>query len=176
MDKLALVRAGRSDHPADDPADGRERDRDRVAPDPLWRESGASTKSKSAKRLIASDTSLGLTWSVVESLPVHERIRIGEGDLSELFDNYRQSIRNLAACGIHVVCYNFMPVSTGRARSSTFPCPAAARLCVSTSRCSPAFDCFMLQAQGAEADYAPAVVAKGKRWFDRRARATATSF
>ena len=62
------------------------------------------------KALIAADPSLGLRWSVVESLPVHERIKIGEGDLTELFENYRISMRNLAAAGVHTICYNFMPV------------------------------------------------------------------
>lgn len=51
-----------------------------------------------------------LKWVVVESLPVDERIKRGEGDLSQLFANYRQSIANLAACGIRTICYNFMPL------------------------------------------------------------------
>ena len=62
------------------------------------------------KALIEADASLGLRWSVVESLPVDEPIKLGEGDLEPLFDNYRQSLRNLAACGVTIVCYNFMPV------------------------------------------------------------------
>ena len=52
----------------------------------------------------------GLQWAVVESLPVDERIKRGEGDLSQLFANYRQSMANLAACGIRTICYNFMPL------------------------------------------------------------------
>ena len=62
------------------------------------------------KATIAANPSLDLHWSIVESLPIHERIKLGEGDLSSLFDNYRQSMRNLAACGIKTICYNFMPV------------------------------------------------------------------
>jgi mannonate dehydratase len=61
-------------------------------------------------RLIGADASLGLRWSVVESLPVAEAIKIGKGDLAPLFDNYRTSLRNLAACGVKTICYNFMPV------------------------------------------------------------------
>jgi mannonate dehydratase len=52
----------------------------------------------------------GLTWAVVESLPVHECIKRGEGDLPRLFANYRQSLANLAAAGVRTVCYNFMPL------------------------------------------------------------------
>ena len=53
------------------------------------------------KAEIAADSALGLRWSVVESLPVHESIKLGEGDLEPLFDNYRQSLRNLAALRRH---------------------------------------------------------------------------
>ena len=62
------------------------------------------------RAMIRSDKSLGLRWSVVESLPIHESVKIGNGDLETIFENYRQSMRNLAACGIEVICYNFMPV------------------------------------------------------------------
>src|SRR5438067_517819 len=56
------------------------------------------------KAEIAADTSLGLRWSVVESLPVHESIKLGEGDLEPLFENYRISLRNLAQCGVTTIC------------------------------------------------------------------------
>ena len=52
----------------------------------------------------------GFVWSVVESLPIHERIKRGEGNLTQLFDNYRESMRNLAAEGVYTICYNFMPL------------------------------------------------------------------
>ena len=48
------------------------------------------------KAAIGADPSLNLQWNVVESLPIHERIKLGEGDLTTLFDTYRQSMRNLA--------------------------------------------------------------------------------
>ncbi|MDQ7988944.1 MAG: mannonate dehydratase [Candidatus Dactylopiibacterium sp.] len=52
----------------------------------------------------------GLAFEVIESVPVHEDIKLGKPSRDRLIANYQQSIRNLAACGLKVICYNFMPV------------------------------------------------------------------
>jgi mannonate dehydratase len=52
----------------------------------------------------------GLEWSIIESIPVHEDIKTKTGNYEQLLNNYRQSLKNAAACGITTVCYNFMPV------------------------------------------------------------------
>jgi mannonate dehydratase len=119
------------------------------------------------KRLIEADASLGLRWSVVESLPVHEAIKIGEGDLAPLFDTYRQSLRNLASCGIITVCYNFMPVLDWTRTELAHPLPGGGTALRFNAHEFAAFDCFMLERRGAEADHPPEVLRRAKVWFER---------
>ncbi len=119
------------------------------------------------KALIAADPTLGLRWSVVESLPVHEKIKIGEGDLGPLFDNYRLSLRNLAKCGITTICYNFMPVLDWARTELAHPLPGGGTALRFNAHEFAAFDRFMLQRPGAEEDHAPDVLARAKAWFDR---------
>lgn len=115
---------------------------------------------------IAADRSLGLRWSVVESLPIHENIKIGEGDLATLFDNYRQSLRNLSQCGITTVCYNFMPVVDWTRTELAHPLPGGGTALRFNAHEYAAFDCFMLQRPGAEADQSSEVLARAKEWYD----------
>ena len=119
------------------------------------------------KAQIAADPSLGLRWSVVESLPVSEPIKLGEGDLEPLFENYRQSLRNLAACGVTTVCYNFMPVLDWTRTELAHPLPGGARALRFNAHEYAAFDCFMLERPGAEDEHDPAVIARAKAWFDK---------
>ena len=116
--------------------------------------------------LIAADPALGLRWNVVESLPVHERIKLGEGDLSGLFDTYRASMRNLAAAGVRVICYNFMPVVDWTRTELRHPLPGGGSALRFNVHEFAAFECFMLARPGAEADYGPAVLACARDWFD----------
>jgi mannonate dehydratase len=119
------------------------------------------------KAMIAADPSLGLRWSVVESLPVHESIKIGEGDLTPLFDNYRQSLRNLAACGVTTVCYNFMPVLDWTRTDLAAPVPGGGTSLRFNAHEHAAFDVFMLERPGAENDHSPDVLARARAWFDK---------
>jgi mannonate dehydratase len=123
------------------------------------------------KALITADPSLGLRWSVVESLPVHESIKIGEGDLEPLFDNYRQSLRNLAQCGVTTVCYNFMPVLDWTRTELAHPLPGGGTALRFNAHEHAAFDCFMLERPGAEADHPPEVLARAREWYDRSTEA-----
>lgn len=115
--------------------------------------------------LIGADPSLGLRWTVVESLPVHERFKLGEGDLTQLLDTYRGSLRNLAAAGIRTVCYNFMPVVDWTRTRLRYPLPGGGSALRFDADRFAAFDCFMLARPGAEADHPADAVRRGRAWF-----------
>jgi len=117
------------------------------------------------QRAIATDASLGLRWSVVESLPVAEAIKIGEGNLSRLFDDYRQSLRNLGAAGVTTVCYNFMPVLDWTRTDLAAPVVGGGRALRFNMHEFAGFDCYMLGRDGAEADYNRDVLRRAKAWF-----------
>jgi mannonate dehydratase len=123
------------------------------------------------KSQIAADPSLGLRWSVVESLPIHESIKIGEGDLTSYFDNYRQSLRNLAQCGVTTVCYNFMPVVDWTRTELAHPLPGGGTALRFNLHEFAAFDCFMLERPGAEADFSSDILARAREWYDRSTEA-----
>lgn len=118
------------------------------------------------KAIIEQDGELGLRWSVAESVPVHEAIKLGEGDLAPYFDNYRQSLRNLGAAGVRIVCYNFMPVLDWARTQLRAPLPGGGNALRFNAHEFAAFDCHMLQRPGAEADYPDEVLARAHAWFD----------
>jgi len=107
----------------------------------------------------------GLVWSVVESLPVHEDVRRGAGDLGRIFGNYRTSLRNLGRAGIRTVCYNFMPVLDWTRTELAFRLATGALALRFDATLHAAFDVLMLGRAGAEAEHDPRAVEAGRRWF-----------
>ena len=108
----------------------------------------------------------GLSWLVVESLPVHEDIKRGEGDLPHLFANYRQSLANLAAAGIRTVCYNFMPLIDWTRTDLAAPLPRGGTALRFEAAKMAALDIHMLGRAGAETDWPEGVRVRAQAWFD----------
>ncbi len=103
-----------------------------------------------------------LHWAVVESLPVHEDIKRGAGDLSGLFANYRQSMANLAAEGVQVICYNFMPVLDWTRTRLDAALPHGGHALRYDAAEMAWFDTRMLSRPGAEADHHPEALARAQ--------------
>lgn len=108
----------------------------------------------------------GLKWGVVESVPVHEDIKQRVGEYQLYINNYKQTLKNLAACGIHTVCYNFMPVLDWTRTHLYKPLADGSTALAFQIDAMRAFDLYVLKRAQAQEEYTSEEIAAAENYFD----------